>query len=160
MLRRTFLTLLLLVSVTPAFAQQIDGVGGSALTVKENDNVPTVSSVNSISFTNGTVTDDGGGAGSIRIIIGEFVAGSFANLSETASSIAVSDTLRIAAIGTDLSAYKNGAFIASTTDASLTGGRPAICSYPATALTDGEISTFTAGRFSGIGGLLLNGAGQ
>lgn len=35
MLRRTFLTLLLLVSVTPAFAQQIDGVGGSALTVKE-----------------------------------------------------------------------------------------------------------------------------
>lgn len=68
MLSRIFLTLLLFVSATPAFAQQIEGEGGgSALTVKENDNNPTVSSVNSISFTNGTVTDNGGGSVSVTI---------------------------------------------------------------------------------------------
>lgn len=104
--------------------------------------------------------DNGGASGGVRIIIGEFTAGSFANLSEVASSIAVSDTLQVTAIGTDLAAYKNGALITSATDASLTGGRAAMCSYPETALTDGEISAFAAGRFSGIGGLLLSGAGR
>lgn len=67
MLRRLFLALLLLVSVTPAFAQQIDGAVGSALTVKENDGTPTVSNVNTISLTNATLTDAGGGAVSISI---------------------------------------------------------------------------------------------
>ena len=52
----------ILLSAAPAFAQLYDGGDGASITVKENDNTPTVSGVNSISFTNGTVTDDGGGA--------------------------------------------------------------------------------------------------
>ena len=52
----------------PAFAQNIDGqAGGASLTVKENDSSPTVSNVQSISFSNGTVTDDGGGNVSVAI---------------------------------------------------------------------------------------------
>ena len=41
--------------------------GGNSLTVKENDNVPSVAGVNSISFTNGTVTDNGSGSVSVAI---------------------------------------------------------------------------------------------
>lgn len=39
----------------------ICGGDGASITVKETDNNPTVTGVNSISFSNGTVTDDGGG---------------------------------------------------------------------------------------------------
>ena len=68
MRRFSLIAWFLLVLVAPALGQQIEnGGGGSALTVKENDNVPTVSSVNSISFTNGTVTDNGGGSVSVTI---------------------------------------------------------------------------------------------
>lgn len=57
----------ILLSAAPAFAQLYGGGDGASLTVKENDNNPTVSGVNSISFTNGTVTDDGSGAVSVTI---------------------------------------------------------------------------------------------
>ena len=57
----------ILLSAAPAFAQLYGGGDGASITVKENDNTPTVSGVNSISFTNGTVTDDGGGAVSVTI---------------------------------------------------------------------------------------------
>ena len=61
--RLSLIAWLLLISVTPAFAQQIEGQGGgAALTVKENDNLPTVSNVTSISVNNGTLTDNGGGS--------------------------------------------------------------------------------------------------
>lgn len=68
---RRFHILILLVCLLaswPAYAQEISGqAGGASLTVKENDNNPTVSGVGSISFTNGTVTDDGAGAVSVTI---------------------------------------------------------------------------------------------
>lgn len=52
----------------PALAQNTSGGGGgTSLTVKENDNSPSVTDVNSISFTNGTVTNDGSGAVSVTI---------------------------------------------------------------------------------------------
>lgn len=62
MRRVTALILLVaLIAACPAWSQNIDGQagGGASLTVKENDNIPNVSGVSSISFTNGTVTDDG-----------------------------------------------------------------------------------------------------
>lgn len=43
------------------------GGSGSALTVEEQDGVPSVSNVNTIKLTNGTLTDDGGGVVSIAI---------------------------------------------------------------------------------------------
>ncbi len=60
---------ILLIAACQAWAQNVDGQdgGGASLTVKENDNIPNVSGVSSISFTNGTVTDDGGGAVSVTI---------------------------------------------------------------------------------------------
>lgn len=69
MVRRAVLALSLLLLADPAWTQNIDGQagGGASLTVKENDNIPNVSGVSSISFTNGTVTDDGGGAVSVTI---------------------------------------------------------------------------------------------
>ena len=69
MVRRAVLVLCLLLLASPVWAQNIDGQagGGASLTVKENDNIPNVSGVSSISFTNGTVTDDGGGAVSVTI---------------------------------------------------------------------------------------------
>jgi len=51
----------ILLSAAPAFAQLYGGGDGASITVKETDNNPTVTGVNSISFSNGTVTDDGGG---------------------------------------------------------------------------------------------------
>lgn len=62
-MRSLLLVLCALLLVAPSVhAQQIEGEGGgSSLTVKENDNNPTVSNVGSISFTNGSVTDNGGG---------------------------------------------------------------------------------------------------
>jgi len=53
------------------WAQQIDGqLGGASLTVKENDNLPTVSGVTSISVNNGTLTDNGGGSVTISLSAG------------------------------------------------------------------------------------------
>jgi len=62
---------ILLIAACQAWSQNIDGQagGGASLTVKENDNIPNVSGVSSISFTNGTVTDDGGGAVSVTISV-------------------------------------------------------------------------------------------
>lgn len=63
MVRRALLPLLLFCLAAPVWAQQIDGqLGGASLTVKENDNLPTVSNVTSISVNNGTLTDNGGGS--------------------------------------------------------------------------------------------------
>lgn len=46
--------LVVLIAACPVSAQNIDGqAGGASLTVKENDNIPNVSGVSSISFTNG-----------------------------------------------------------------------------------------------------------
>lgn len=62
--------LLLILGLAPvAWGQNTSGGGGSgsSLTVKENDNVPSVTDVNSISFTNGTVTDNGSGSVSVTI---------------------------------------------------------------------------------------------
>lgn len=68
MMRQFLVLLFCLVLVSPAFGQQIEGEGGGAsLTVKENDAVPTVTNVQSISFTNGTVTDNGSGNVSVTI---------------------------------------------------------------------------------------------
>ncbi len=69
MVRRAVLALSLLLLADPAWTQNIDGQagGGASLTVKENDNIPNVSGVSSISFSNGTVTDDGGGNVSVTI---------------------------------------------------------------------------------------------
>jgi hypothetical protein len=41
--------------------------GGTSLTVREEDNSPTVNNVNTIVFTNGTVTDDGGGQVTVTV---------------------------------------------------------------------------------------------
>ena len=61
--------LCLLLLTSSAYAQNISSGsgGGSSLTVKETDNVPTVSGVNTLSFTNGTVTDNGSGSVSVTI---------------------------------------------------------------------------------------------
>lgn len=68
MVRRALLPLLLFCLAAPVWAQNIDGqLGGASLTVKENDGIPTVGAVNSISFTNGTVTDNGGGSVSVTV---------------------------------------------------------------------------------------------
>lgn len=54
MVRRAVLALSLLLLADPAWTQNIDGqAGGASLTVKENDNIPNVSGVSSISFTSG-----------------------------------------------------------------------------------------------------------
>lgn len=52
---------------TAVFGKKGGGGGGSSLTVKENDGVPTVGTVDTISFTNGTVVDDGNGDVSVTI---------------------------------------------------------------------------------------------
>lgn len=71
MLRRARLALCLLFLAAPTFAQQIEGEnGGASLTVKENDNLPTVSNVTSISVNNGTLTDNGGGSVTISLPAG------------------------------------------------------------------------------------------
>lgn len=68
---RALLLLVLLLGASPAYGQQVDNsAGGSALTVKENDNAPTVSNVTSISVTNGSLTDNGGGSVSITLSAG------------------------------------------------------------------------------------------
>ncbi len=68
---RLGLALLMVLAVSlPAWAQNVGsggGGGGTPLTVKENDNSPTVSNVNSISFTNGSVTDNGSGSVTVTI---------------------------------------------------------------------------------------------
>lgn len=43
------------------------GDGGTPLTVKENDGTPTVTDVTTLSFTNGSVVDSGGGVASVTI---------------------------------------------------------------------------------------------
>ena len=71
MVRRALLALCLLFLAAPVWAQQIDGqLGGASLTVKENDNLPTVSGVTSISVNNGTLTDNGGGSVTISLSAG------------------------------------------------------------------------------------------
>lgn len=62
---------LLLLGGCPAYAQQVDnGSSGGSITVKENDNSPTVSNVTSISVNNGTLTDNGGGSVTISLSAG------------------------------------------------------------------------------------------
>lgn len=68
MVRRAVLVLCLLLLASPVWAQNIDGqAGGASLTVQEADGTPTVSNVTSISVTNATLTDNGGGSVSIAI---------------------------------------------------------------------------------------------
>lgn len=63
------LLLLSLITVSGVFAPTFNpsGGGGTSLTVRENDLSPSVSGVNVLQFTNGTVTDSGGGVASVSI---------------------------------------------------------------------------------------------
>lgn len=68
-LRSLVLAVMVLLWASHGFAQFTGGGSGSggSITVKENDNTPTVTGVNSISFTNGSVTDNGSGSVSVTI---------------------------------------------------------------------------------------------
>lgn len=48
-------------------SKNLTNFGGASLTVQETDGVPSVSGVNTIKFTNGTVTDNGGGVVTVAI---------------------------------------------------------------------------------------------
>jgi hypothetical protein len=56
------------------------GGGGSSLRVEEQDGVPSVSPVNTIKVTNGTLTDEGGGVVSIVTGGGTTVSQSFGEI--------------------------------------------------------------------------------
>lgn len=71
-------------------ASILSGAGGSALTVKESDGVPTVNNVNTIVVSNGTLTDNGGGQVTVT------TGGGGGGITRTTSVISVSSTLAAA----------------------------------------------------------------